>query len=849
MLEEQKRLTTNRIMARDEVTFNLDEMFVDLQLQIDKENHTITFKCQYFLENIIGNKQSQKSQSKRLAILGEPGSGKTTLLLKTADWLLENTEYVPIFISLAEVGKKSLDKYLLEDWLKRAEQKIESASSEWKQALQQLLKSGKVYLLLDGADEMAKADGLYQITNQLKGWADNLRVALTCRVNFWHDNAVGIFDIYWTSKFGEKQLEEFVKKWFSNNNELGNELIKALECSNHDSIKDVVKNPLRLALICYWWQLKKGELPDTQADLYELFLEALYEWNKRKIPTTSKQRKELNKVLGNLALEAFKSEEAKFRLSQGFISKILGYPDTGLFKLALDLGLLRVGVETNNPLETVYVFSHPTFQEYFAAKTIDSWQFFLKHNNENPNPSQGTYRVFDEEWKEVILLWLGREDVKKQQKEDFIQALIDFEDSCDLNYFYWGKGIYLARQGLNEFWKCSLNKVINIDEYGVDLLFHKALPTHKKLGSEYHLSGLFFNIFDGGYRLNDSYLQWILDKHYNELFPAINYMEKLHNINDLIEIIGKDEDELKIYLHLSQEKKEQVSLSKLDKFPKIIRWIAVKRVVAIAKENSQFIADLVKQTYCCKNLHITRALPSILVEISSNNLSVVNALIFLLKKSRDPLTDKFTANNLVPYLKNNSYLKEIVFSLRECLSTEFREKKEIYSYCREVIFFCAYHMTYPEFYYAWHNNSIQTLEKQFVDILSQLQPTDKTYPIAIEASSLKDYTDEEKIANELSYKIYRKVFSKKKNIPQTRDASQLKRLILRITTHLNTENIALILHNCEPNPSLIKFCHRLTDTVNIAWLTDSPLEPPLRGFPPNQINLKSALETWLNEIE
>jgi predicted NACHT family NTPase len=227
MLEQQKRLTTNRIMARNGVTFDLDEVFVDLQIEDSKGNKTNQdnssniFEFEDFLENIIGNKQSPKSQGKRLAILGEPGSGKTTLLLKTADWLLENTEYMPIFISLAEVGKKSLDKYLLEDWLKRAEQKIESASSEWKQALQQLLNSGKVYLLLDGADEMAKADGLYQITNQLKGWADNLRVALTCRVNFWHDNAVGVFDVYWTRKFGEKQLEEFVQKWFLNNKELG----------------------------------------------------------------------------------------------------------------------------------------------------------------------------------------------------------------------------------------------------------------------------------------------------------------------------------------------------------------------------------------------------------------------------------------------------------------------------------------------------------------------------------------------------------------------------------------------------------------------------------------------------
>jgi len=852
MLEQQKRLTTNRIMARNGVTLDLDEVFVDLQIQEDKTHkskNALVFELKDFLENIVGNKQSPTSQGKRLAILGEPGCGKTTLLLKTADWLLKNTEYVPIFISLAEVGKRSLDKYLLEDWLKRAEQEIESASSEWKQALGQLLKSGKVYLLLDGADEMTKAGGLHTIINTLKGWADNLPVIFSCRANFWHDNAVDRFDVYWTKKFEQKQIEEFVKKWFSHNLETGNELIQELENTRRKVIKKTVKNPLLLALLCHYWQLKKGDLPDTKADLYESFVEALYEWNKRKFPTTSKQRKELNKALGNLALEALKSEEPKFRLRQGFLSKILGEPDTGLFKLALDLGLLRVEVEANNPLKTVYAFSHPTFQEYFAAKTIDNWQFFLKHDNENPNPSQGTYRVFDEEWKEVILLWLGREDVNEQQKEDFIQALIDFEDSCDLNYFYWGKGIALAHEGLDEFWQCSLNKIINIDEYGADFLFDKVLPTHKELGSQCLRSGLFFDIFDRGYPLDDIYLKSILNKYYNELLPTINHIEQLNNISDLIEIIGKSENELKLYANIYPENEEQEDFLESEKFPKVIRWIAIKKVVAIAQENPQFIADLVRQTYFCKNSHITRALPSILVAVASNNLSVVNALIFLLQNGQDLLTSKFTKNNLVPYLRNNSYLKEIVSSLKLCLSTEFTEKKEIRSYCREVIFFCAQHMTYPEFYYAWHGDLIQTLEKQVVDILSQLQPTDKTHLIPINAYPLQNETDKEEIAQELCNQIYQKLFPKLDKIPTVNNASQLKRLIPQIKTHLNAQNIALILQHCEPNPPLIKFCHKLSNAVNIAWLTDAPLEPPLRGFPPNQINLKSALETWLNELE
>ncbi|WP_435388830.1 NACHT C-terminal alpha/beta 1 domain-containing protein [Laspinema olomoucense] len=53
-----------------------------------------------------------------------------------------------------------------------------------------------------------------------------------------------------------------------------------------------------------------------------------------------------------------------------------------------------------------------------------------------------------------------------------------------------------------------------------------------------------------------------------------------------------------------------------------------------------------------------------------------------------------------------------------------------------------------------------------------------------------------------------------------------------------------------PNPPqhLSPFCEKLTEVIAIAFLTDEPLEAPLKGFPPNQPNLISAIETWLEEI-
>jgi hypothetical protein len=134
-----------------------------------------------------------------------------------------------------------------------------------------------------------------------------------------------------------------------------------------------------------------------------------------------------------------------------------------LFKLAERLNWLVLVDREAKTDEPVYAFFHPTFQEYFAACAIDDWRYFLNHDNENsnpllnPNPSleyddgKLAYRIFEPHWKEVILLWLGRphEEVAIEQKDQFIQALVEFEDGC--KDFYGNRAICLAAAGIAEF--------------------------------------------------------------------------------------------------------------------------------------------------------------------------------------------------------------------------------------------------------------------------------------------------------------------------------------------------------------------------------------------------------------
>ncbi|MBD2358529.1 HEAT repeat domain-containing protein [Tolypothrix sp. FACHB-123] len=420
---------------------------------------TKTFEHDVFLEEVLKHKNTPKSKGKRIAIIGEPGAGKTTLLQQIADWVSrEIPQSIVIWVSLADLRGKELKAYLLDTWLNQVAEKIGKAevTKQLKDDFVTLFNQNHVWLLLDGLDEMSTSSGnpLTEIARQFReaGVICKARIVLTCRVNLWDSgiNALDDFDIYRTLDFAyPQQVEQFIDKWFTAIPETGKQLCTALKAPGKERIQDLVKNPLRLTLLCLNWQSGDGKLPDTQAGLYQQFVDDFYKWKKDEFTTASHQRQQLNIKFGELAKAAIDTEATRFRLREDFVSQFLGYADddNSLLKLALNRGWLNsIGIDEQR--KPVYAFFHASFQEYFAAKAIDDWHFFLNHVPKNP--SQGTYRIFEPQWKQVILLWLGREEENlKQQKQEFIDALVSFKDGC--RKFYQYHAYFLAAAAIAEF--------------------------------------------------------------------------------------------------------------------------------------------------------------------------------------------------------------------------------------------------------------------------------------------------------------------------------------------------------------------------------------------------------------
>lgn len=126
MLEPQRRITSNFLMQDESAKKDKEQIYVPLALvqrtKTDKRNKrdfspergTRLYKPQYerqqrfehkaFLSQILERGEG-KTQGKQIAVIGEPGAGKTTLLQTIAFWILEKHLGLPVWISLADLGR------------------------------------------------------------------------------------------------------------------------------------------------------------------------------------------------------------------------------------------------------------------------------------------------------------------------------------------------------------------------------------------------------------------------------------------------------------------------------------------------------------------------------------------------------------------------------------------------------------------------------------------------------------------------------------------------------------------------------------------------------------------------
>ncbi len=660
-----------------------------LQYQLTEEEIEQKYQYDEFLEQVIEGKE------KNLTIVGEPGAGKSTWLEQIALYVGNSNKGFPICISLASLGGKTLEEYLFQIWLKNALliSQCDVGITSAQKKLEELFKSGKVWLLLDGVDEMrADESPLQAIATQLEGWGDLARVVLTCRSNVWEANPNTLlnFETYSTLHFDDEQVGDFIQQWFTQEGkpELGEELETKLDDTSNDCIRDLIKNPLRLAMLCGIWYSRRGDLPKTKATLYQQYIEEyFYRWKQHpQLADDLDKQEELHAAFSKLAVEAI---DKKLPLRKKFVHKKMG---KSLFQLARDVGWLNWVYKDAETGEDVYAFFHLTFQEYFATCAIGDWHFFLNHVPDNP--MQGTYRIFEPQWQDVILLWLGLENVAKEQKEELINALVEFEDRCQ--HFYGYRAYFLAAHGIDEFVDCSLQEKLRtvmespLDEIHDEVAMQKLripinvflLNTPKILDRLRYFINLlkqlgFDNLKVKDIERQDALIQ-LLSSNQNELNPAITSIDSSDNLKNLIEYLATDQN-------------------------MFTRRAALKRLLEIVSSNPN---ALIEALYANWDEGVYQLLAWLLEKVDPKDLDIVNVLIHLLQNSQNELLRVASAQSLTKIVQG-SLCQVVVEHLKQGLTDEFRKNEpELYLQSCQVLWHCAHNLPYPDFYQAWHQTII-----------------------------------------------------------------------------------------------------------------------------------------------
>ncbi|WP_225901186.1 NACHT domain-containing protein [[Leptolyngbya] sp. PCC 7376] len=447
------RLTSNPLTASDGMVFELGDLYVPLGVvandgvdeNSDSDADLPSYTPELFFQNHI-----DREQPNRLAIVGEPGTGKTTFLQQLALHLGNTKTCLPVWISLADLDGRSLEDYITSTWLRQALKQF-AIASETINEFASLIEQGKVWFLLDALDEMGDPSSRAATTlaHSVESWLGNAHVVLTCRSTVWKSgkNPLAYFTTYRCQSFGSdnQQLENFIQQWFQQHSSLGDRLIFELNRRVNNRIHAVVRHPLYLTLLCRTWQLTQGKLPTTKAILYRQFVDAFYEWKQDAFPTTRTQRQTINKALGQLALQGLQNALQQFRFRQREVENIFDAFDPDLLTVTLQLGWLDVVGKSEETSEKIYGFYHQTFQEYFAATAIAQWQDLVAFQQSE----ETRYPAFEYGWQEIILLWLGREDIANTEKEAFLQTLWQWQDNCGGFYSLWAT--CMVGKGLAEF--------------------------------------------------------------------------------------------------------------------------------------------------------------------------------------------------------------------------------------------------------------------------------------------------------------------------------------------------------------------------------------------------------------
>ncbi|MFN5895632.1 MAG: NACHT domain-containing protein, partial [Dolichospermum sp.] len=424
ILNYQKRYNRLRVLGMSQ-SVNLDDIYTEVQcLQPDEMRNfeSVTALEKNYRHNGSPRLTNEKSarengitianQYAHLMILGQPGAGKSTFLRKIGLEALKGKsgqiqgEIIPVLLELKQFTTNEVNIYNI------IEQEFISCQLPLaKEFTNQLLRRGKLLLLLDGLDEVPNKNFelvIDKIQKFVKEYKQN-KFVISCRTAAYRQKFQN-FKEFIIADFNDQQIQQFIKNWFYS--QVDKQLKTDQKCwdkiNTQEATKELARTPLLLTFLCLEYD-ESQDLPKKKATLYGNALDILLRrWAaEKRLPYEPIYRQlgiDLEKImLAEIAYDNFAADKLFFSQPEVLnqIQKVLDSNDNAPKNLDVGKILDAITIEQGILVERardVFSFSHLTLQEYLTAQHIYDNRLVEKLVTEH---------LTDKRWKEVFLLVAG----------------------------------------------------------------------------------------------------------------------------------------------------------------------------------------------------------------------------------------------------------------------------------------------------------------------------------------------------------------------------------------------------------------------------------------------------------
>ncbi|MEB3831809.1 HEAT repeat domain-containing protein, partial [Phormidium sp. CCY1219] len=275
------------------------------------------------------------------------------------------------------------------------------------------------------------------------------------------------------------------------------------------------------------------------------------------------------------------------------------------------------------------------------------------------------------------------------------------------------------------------------------------------------------------------------------------------------------------------------------------RMQAAKSLGKIGQGNPEAVAALINLLVTAEKKATRKQAAKILGKIGQGKPEAVAALVNLLATTENKATRKRAAKILGKILTTPQQYAGVVTALKDNLGDEvYQNNFKRFEECYNLIWNCAENLPYPEFYQAWHNppttphpevteQTPHSGEPSFASPLTW-ESLQHLPLYCLNADLLADETREPEIALTLSELIW-EITCPDEDPPEPATPAELRRHLKTLKRRNLLPHRAILFGSetvstpTQPTPELIAFCQKLTGVIAVAFLTDDPLEAPLKG--------------------